>query len=345
MRIIKFLLKFLLLTTLVLVVALYASREVLLFIARTKLESGLELARDVHREQQYATECMKKGGRANSAGKVHQTQLRFVNDNEFVVEAVCHRFEFTPIEVDRWQLPRMVHPKPGQSGLVWDEAPGSAADVQASTPAAINVQSLNRTSSVAVRDGVIYQQWQATEVPAGTGPKSECASFGYQCCDLKYQQGVGEQMDQILDCPKSCYESCVDRPVVLSFNTQPVYDTMSRTLDVSSGQTVTFHYTVSANQNNAFGEGSFAEASLMEKITYFGSVLMGAEEKTGSLITVTLDFGDGQKKILADEQGEVTHQYQCTQSNCQYQAQIMVENQEGIQSYQGERSQVKIKVR
>ncbi len=333
MRILKFILKSFLILALVLAVTALITREVLLILAMQRVASGLKETREIQTTQKYSSECMSKGSNSDGRGAVYQTQLRFIDDNQFAVEVVCNQFELDPIQVSTTELPILVTHQTGQSGLVWgEEASG------------INLECFGRTASVQIENGVVSRSLSAYVVETGTGPKSQCSSFGYQCCDTKQQKGKGSQLTDVLDCPKTCFESCADRPLILSFNTDPYYDTLSRQLEVSSGQPVTFSYNVSPNQKDSFAGMYQEESDWIERNIYLASKLFSQKNEDDEGVTVTIDFGDGEQASFQTMQAQKQHEYECNRNQCEYTASLNVENKLGIKSISDLHSQIKIKV-
>ncbi len=335
MRILKFILKSFLILAIVLVIVGLISREVMLIIGMQRIASNLKEMRDIASSQRYASECMGKGSNASRRGYVHQTQLRFVDDNEFVVEAVCNQFELDPIQISEAKVPRLVKHEKGQSGLVWNPE-GTAG---------INLSCLGRTVSVQVKDAIVSQSFSSYPVETGSGPKSQCDSFGYTCCDTKHQKGAGVQLTDVVDCPKSCHETCLDRPLILSFNTQPYYDTLTRKLKIKSNQSVVFSYSVSPNQEDSFAGVFQEESDWIERHIYLMSMLLSLhKDQEEEKVEVTIDFGDGTQETFKTLQAQKEHQYTCSRGECEYLAKLKIVNSSGIESASDEQSQIKINV-
>lgn len=333
MRIIKILLTTLIGLLIILAVGAILTRELLLLTGLKRVQASLKLVRDIDRDQQYATECMTKGSLRDDEGRVHRTQLRFVGDQQYVIEVICNQFRMSPIEVEQVELPRWVTHQLGQSGLVWG-----------SETAGLNLECLGRTGSVVIKDGYLSTSLHETEVEAGAGPTSECGSFGYQCCDLTYQQGVDHQLTTVQDCPKSCYQTCSDRPLILSFTTLPYYNKFDRTLEISAGTEVTFSFTVSPNQQDYFSGMYPEEMDWIERTVYtVGSVFdrSNTQQQAGSVV---LDFGDGEQATTDKLKDKLTHTYQCSRARCEYQALLTVTNSAGINSLQDKPARITVVV-
>ncbi|MEA2056606.1 MAG: hypothetical protein U9O78_02765 [Patescibacteria group bacterium] len=334
MRVLKFLLKSFLIIAIIVSGSALATREILLILAMRKVSVGLKEVKEIHNQQRYASDCMRKGSNSRDRGLIHQTQLRFISNNEFAVEVICNQFELNPIEVSRSKLPTLVRHQVGQSGLVWNQA-----DL-----VGINLECVRRTASVQVENGLTSYNLSEFEVPVGSGPKSQCQSFGYSCCDIRYQQGEGKQLADVYDCPKSCYQNCLDRPLILSFNTQPYYDTLKRTVEISSGQPVTFSYNVSPNQKDSFVGMYEEESDWLERNIFLFSKIFLFDKQEEPSVKVIIDFGDGEKTNFQTMQAQKQHAYVCASGQCQYIATLKIVNQDGIRSTNDLHSQIKVVV-
>jgi len=179
MRIIKAFITSLLIIAIVCGTIFFTAREVLLVMATNGVKQSLVLIRDVQQEQMYATECMSKGSERDTLGNIHYTQLRFTDLNSFVVEVICNGMEHSPIELAAVDLPPLVYHEVGQSGVRWGEDAG------------LNFTCLNRVGSTSIIEGMVNNSLKPTQVALTQGPASQCESYGYQCCDIDFQQGDG----------------------------------------------------------------------------------------------------------------------------------------------------------
>ncbi|MBU0974754.1 hypothetical protein KKD03_03585, partial [Patescibacteria group bacterium] len=134
-----------------------------------------------------------------------------------------------------------------------------------------------------------------------------------ECCQDVSQTGVGDKITGLVDCEKTCYSSCATRPVILSFNSNPLFDPQLRSLTVSSEDTVEFTYVADAG-----------------KATTVGGVL---------------DFGDGKKLPISGFAGQSSHTYSCTRASCEYIVRLVLEDNWGVESAETNISKIKIIVR
>ena len=330
MRIIKAFITSLLIIAIVCGTIFFTAREVLLVMTTSKIKQSLVLIRDVQQEQMYATECMSKGSSRDTSGNIHYTQLRFIDLNSFVVEVICNGMEHSPIELAAVDLPPLVYHEVGQSGLRWSEDAG------------LNFTCLNRVGSISVIDGMVYTSLKPTQTASTQGPPSQSESYGYECCDVDFQQGDGKAITAALDCPQTCYASCLDRPLILSFSTQPYYDKLTRTLQVNRGQSVIFSYTVSPNQEVSFN-GFYDESDQIEKTIAMIEMVFNPPQPEDE-VEVIIDFGDGQQEEFSSLRGQVEHQYDCAIDICLYTAKLKVIKQNGIESLDSLQNTIKVQV-
>lgn len=336
MRIFKLILKSVGIMALILVLAGLASREILLIVSLDRLKDSLKLVKEISKTQARSSECMSRGSVRGENGMVHQTQLRFLDSNEFVIEVVCNQFPLSPIKISDGSLPMLVQKEKGYSGVIWNsENPG------------LNIFVLGRVAAVYVNEeGFVRTQLKPSVKNFHPGPSSECSSYGYACCDANSQAGAGKQQTLVLDCPKTCFEKCEDRPLVLSFLTQPYYDKMTRLLEVSPGTEVKFNYTISPSQDDIFAVSSLSQdADFVEKSIYKISKFIEPKKHKEQQVQVVVNFGDGERQTVTDLQGQVSHVYTCNKSQCKYKAQLTAINKVGVKSVQDLDSTINILVK
>ncbi len=158
------------------------------------------------------------------------------------------------------------------------------------------------TAVVKVENKNISSGWSAPQTFAAN-PASTCTGYGYTCCQDQSQQGSGTLYDQATDCPRTCFPSCINRPVVLSFASDPFADGAARIAQIRSGEQVTFSYVVSS-------------------------------EITKNL-QVTLNYGDGASDQFHDITGTMAHTYMCksaTNSPCIFTANVHIVDQNAVTS-------------
>ncbi len=308
-----------------------ATREVLLLVALSRVKQSLSQVREVDLNQSYLTECMNRGANRDERGRIHHTQLRFIDQNNYVLEVICNSMEHNPIEFGQGKLPKLVTHQIGQSGMRWG---GNAG---------LNFYCLNRVGSLSVIEGIYKTSLKPSLVAGYIGPTSYCESYGYQCCDPTTQVGEGEVVSEALDCPQTCHRLCLDRPLILSFSTQPYYNRITRTLEVTHNQDITFSYVVAPDQEASF---IFYEETddPVESMIIMVEALFVKKPKE-DLLTVILDYGDGQKEEFSGLRGQVQHVYQCHQAECDFEASIKVIKENGVESLDAIQNQIMVKVK
>ena len=175
----------------------------------------------------------------------------------------------------------------------------------------IDLSSFIRTKALVAKDGIIILDGENGFI--GAGPTTSCNGYGYECCLDTSQIGVGSKITGLVDCEKNCYSSCANRPIILSFNSNPLLDPRKRSLSISSGETVEFTYVADAGK--------------------------------ATTVAGVLDFGDGKKLPVTGLVGQSSHTYSCTRSSCEYVAKLTLEDNWGISSADTSTSKIKVIVR
>lgn len=286
--------------------------------------------RDLDQQQAYAAECGSKGSSRDERGRVHFTQLRFLDDSNFVVEAICNQMEHAPIEITQASLPPFVSRELGKSGWRWPEA------------GVIHFSLYKREYAVLVADETIDTIYKRAPAVEGSGPPGACVSFGYRCCDSNIQQGVGSLATTALDCPEQCYADCEDRPLILSFSTQPYYNKLDRVLEIKAKEPVVFSFVVSPNQEASFAGYIDSDDPIENSIA---TIEMLFTKETEEVLQVTLDFGDNEQELFTGSRGQVQHQYQCAANECLFEATLKVVKDGRIESVGGPQNVIKVRVR
>lgn len=304
MRVIRFLLSAFLILGVVGTVGGLITREILLQLGVGTIKNSLSVMRRSSGgggATAYIQQCQQKGVIvAPGESYIGSLQLRFTSSTEYVVEVVCGTFVLDPIQIETKELPPFVKKVVGSSGITWGTGRSGVV-----------LEVLGRRMSVGIENELTFTE-NGVAANLGTGPRTACAGYGFQCCQAETTVGQGEQLSGVTDCPRTCFTTCRARPVVLSFVTQPFYDQATRTLEVKTSEQVEFAFVTSAGAS--------------------------------PLVTVTVDFGDGQNQQLNTLTGSASHTYSCTRASCEYQAKISVVDGDGIEAVGTPLTMIKIKV-
>lgn len=287
MRILKFLLKSGLIILGTLVIGALLGREVLLLMGVNQVKSSLTTLRRTELNGDYYQQCIRKGASPIDGELFALLQLRFDSDNHYLLEVLCNQYSFDPIVLKEETLPIFVTKVAGDSGLIWGD------DLSA-----VRLEIFGRQTAVGVKNRKIIRLDHGQAL--GIAPLTTCQGFGFECCQLESELGQGRQLEEARDCPRTCYESCQARPVLLAFRTDPAVVSYGEPLEIRSGQTVTFSYVLDPGQ---------AEA-----------------------VKTIIDYGDGQQEEMLAVEAQVSHTYQCQQTACEYQVKLMAENEFGVET-------------
>lgn len=325
MRIIKSLLTFTVMIGLFCVVGILVIREIVLAVGVNQVTSSMKALKQIEAKGQYVNDCLSKGSTPVDGEEILTLQLRFTSDTEYVTEVVCSQFTLDPINIDTVKLYPMVKKLPGNSGIIWGDYLSG-----------VHLSALGRQGVVYVEDRVINNNYrEVVGLEIETDPVASCGGYGFKCCQDGFEQGIGDQLVGVTDCPKACYASCQERPVVLSFNSQPFFDTKTRRVSIASGQTVTFSYVVSDSQEDSFSveDVGKSDAVAYTVLSVAEKVLeKGPEEKPTQEALVVVDFGDGQQEVVSELQGTVNHAYTCSKTSCLYKVTARARNSLGVES-------------
>lgn len=284
----------------------------------------------------FASQCSEQF----SYSQDYSTQIRFTSEKEYNLEILCADFTSTPIVLASKKLPPLLYKKSFATGFFIGNN---------SSPTFIKLVIFDRSSLLYTDDNKIHSSYfDKPDLDYEQGPFSSCQSHGYQCCSLDLQSGMGNQIESVIDCPKSCYESCLQRPNVLSFNSQPPFDDLNRLLVINSGETVAFSYILGNGKVDVF-EGQIDKSTHETFLEKLQTVFYKAkkDQKNNQIafpLKVMIDFGDGEFFSSENTQDSFDHVYSCQNSLCYFQAKITVEDARGVLSANDELTKITIKV-
>jgi hypothetical protein len=301
------------------VISFFVAREVLLYWGYSSLKNSLASMREVRRQESYVYTCLQRGSDGDGTESVVTLQLRFDSSSEYILEAVCQGFSMSPIEISRQELPPYVLKLPGTSGFHAnsDEYQGVtltafAAELEAlGSQLRLDLSRLIKQRTI-VYDGQRLEMMSGGELDLASGPITSCEGYGFNCCQLESEMGVGDQISGLSGCEKTCFSRCERRPVVLSLNTNPFTDAQTRTLSVTAGEPVEFIYV--------------------------------ADDVGRDTIKARFDFGDGETQEVDGRNNRVSHTFTCSRSSCSYIVSLSLENEMGIPSIPTRVSELKVVV-
>lgn len=339
MRILKLFFTSLLILLIVAVVGGLIGREILLSMAVNQIRGAVKEVRSLSIDPTFSQSCLQYGGLPPDAQSLVRTQLRFTSDTEFVLEAVCQSTESLRSTFRTSALPPLVKKGSGQSGFV-----------QGETLHGLTLTALGRTGAVYQDEALVQSSLRYAGDPALTltaGPATVCAGYGYSCCSDTSQLGQGDLQAQALDCPRSCYASCTEKPVVINFNSENTTDSTLRIISLRSGETAQFDYTVSDIRGNLLGTPLLENGgvvSLGTKLMAMVAQVFHRAVAQDSLEKIVIAFGDNQSQDVSDLQGTVQHTYTCTRALCVYNATIQAVTRAGITSTLTDTSKLQVQV-
>ncbi len=142
-------------------------------------------------------------------------QLRFL-----IIENTCWRYivwRASPVEWQRKSLPPLVKKTTGSAGFFYNF---TSQDITGE----LTIELWGHQKLVYAEGKRTCQIWGSTQLRAAK-PASVCAAHGLFCCDAELEVGDGELNSRgVTDCPGRCYQACLQRPLLLSLQTDPFAD-------------------------------------------------------------------------------------------------------------------------
>lgn len=332
MRILKFFFLALIWILVIGSLVFFVGREIILFLGVNAITSDyIALSR-----KNYGKWCVDQF----AYGQDYSTQIRFTSDKEYNLEVVCADFVASPILIEKKKLFPLLIKKSFGSGFVIDER---------KLPFVVELNVLGRSARVYAEDSQIHFSYLGVpDLDYDQGPVSACQSHNYQCCSLDLQSGLGKQLNSVNDCPKSCYESCLLRPVFLSFNSNPQFQEADRLVELLNGDTLTLSYVLGNGKGDVFSGqiNKNVETPLLERLQaiFVGKTNTTVEQQITLPVTIKIDFGDGEIWESTTFQDSVDHIYRCQTQTCYFQVQILAQDAKGVLSVDNEATKMVVKV-
>lgn len=289
MRVVLLLLKTFAFIAGIVALVFFGGREVLLLMTKYQIQNEVEKLRaGTKSNNEYAVTCTKMFSITEQVYALSAVQLRFTSDQQYQVEVMCVQRESDPIVLHQGSLPPFVEKVPGSSGLLfpYNQLANSYIDIRV----------YGRNMRLQFRDSGASTKPQT--------PIAVCAGWGYHCCDPITSVPSGSIVPgQVLDCPGGCFSVCKQRPLILSFRSDPQAKYETRTVNVKRNQAVVNFSVIASNPG-----------------------------VTGGVKRVELDYGDGTKDTFSKEQVSISHTYVCTSSVCSYAAKVVAYDADSITS-------------
>lgn len=225
-------------------------REVVLFIASWQIRNELRnLSSIAQQPGAFINQCRAKGAIEGSLGTL---QIRFLDQNRYVVEVECKEFPLDPIVASQGKFLPLVTKGTGSAGIVYGMPRSGVA-----------VGMLGRWWTVGNEAEQSFMvPWR--EAQLGVSPSSTCEGYGYQCCQPDVAFGQGARYPQATDCSRDCFQRCQARPLVLALSSDPFPDTQ-RVVHARPQETVTFSFIASHTKDRKvkatiqYGDGASEE--------------------------------------------------------------------------------------
>ena len=310
----------------------FVGREFFLLTAKSSLKSAYKTI-----SKGYSSSCFEEFGE----NQEYWTQIRFTSNKDYNLEVVCENFEQQPVLIEAKRLPIFVSKSSATSGLILGKD---------NYPSYLDLSSFGRSITIYIEDSNFAATYlEKPDLDYTVGPASECAAVNNKCCSLDVQGGQGELFTGAIDCPKSCYNSCLQRPILLSFNSSPALNE-SRSVTVKSGEELEFSYVISETDEDVFegqisAEEAAAEDTLFKKIKNLFEETQAIDSSKASLpIKTRIDYGDGSFEEFDGLQQSSVHMYTCNSNLCFYEAKLSSTDANGVVSTETDLAKILVKV-
>lgn len=268
----------------------FGGREIVLYWAAAQVAADVRILTIVQRWREAADQC----SRPLAEGQVFDAfQLRFLDDRTYNMEVHC--LSLQPAVRETKTLPPMVRKTTGSAGFYYNY-------VTQELSGEVTLELLGQKKIVFANGDRGQQSWGSTALRTSL-PASVCKAHGLRCCDAVQEIGIGElHSGGVTDCAATCYQSCQQRPILLSLQTDPPVDYEQRRLPL---------------------QGTSA-------LVLFNFVF---DDRESPIEKVVIDHGDGTMQELAGKRnGQFSKEYSCPTANCRFAVRVWAVDQRGIES-------------
>lgn len=332
MRILKFFFLALIWILIIGSLVFFLGREIILFFGASALKHDYKTLL----QKNYSKLCVNQFAYSQD----YSTQIRFTSNKEYNLEVVCVDFSSSPILVEKRKLLPLLFKESFSSGFIIDER---------KLPFSVRLGILGRSINVYAEDQSIHSSYLGSpDLDYERGPITSCQAHNYRCCSTDLQSGLGEQITEVNDCPKSCYESCLLRPIFLSFNSSPAFEEFNRLVELSAGEAITLSYVLANGKGDVFSGqiNKNIKTPLLEQLQTIFSDKKDSELGADITLPVTIkiDFGDGETWESTNFQDTIDHVYVCQTKTCYFQIHITAQDSKGVLSVDNEATKLMVKV-
>jgi hypothetical protein len=276
-----------------------------------ELRSALRLVANLAQEPKHYQECQQLSESDIFAIKRYPLvayQLRFTSPTAFVVEAVCSGSSKPTVEVNSKILPSGSHVVAG-TGV---EVPIKTEPEDAQFVVVVGEEVM----TYGFKDGEVFSSESEAHYELATGeqPQTTCEGVGLVCCDAQKQVGLGEQQTNVSNCPQTCFASCMNRPQVTLFNSDPPATSLDRQVDLTrSNSTLRISYRID-DPDNTIG-------------------------------SVDVDWGDGEGVSGLPAKHTLDHTYTCLSQQCAYRVVLSAQDTTGLDLLDGRLNWLEVRVK
>ncbi len=276
-----------------------------------EIRSALRLVDNLAQEPKHYEQCQDKTKDdlfANKRYPLSAYQLRFTSPTSFVVEAVCSGASRPTVLVKAKNLP---------FGSQVISGTGAEVPIKTEPADAQFVVAVNKAQVLyGFKDGEVFTDDSEieTEVAIGAQPQTTCKGVGKVCCSAQKQVGSGQLESSVSDCPSTCFDSCMNRPVVTLLNSDPPATSLDRLVTLTK-----------------------ADNSL--RISY------RIDDPDNTIKSVDVDWGDGQEASGLPAKHMLEHEYICASSQCAYRVTLSAQDTTGLDLLDGRLNWLDVQVK
>lgn len=273
---------------------------------------AVSTAKQMARKPSHAEQCLI--GEATEEYPLSGYQVKFENDTDFVVEALCASSVKGPFEVSRHTLRFGVKKAPSFSGILFSTLGGENSEARMVFQLGYASWLLEAGSSARV-EMKPFMGKEFNYLPGNAAAKASCEGWGYKCCNPLTQVGVGVTVaEKIVSCNDSCYTTCLERPSILVFTTESDLNPSTREISLKKPNTsLIFSYSV--------------------------------QDIDSESLLVSIDYGDGQFATSTNQTDQFSHMYECAKDFCSFPVKLTVTDSDNLENSRTRISDITVQIR
>ena len=175
-------------------------------LATQQLNLSVKRLQNLALKDRFNGACAGSQTTSSNNTAVSAYQIRFVNESDYVLEAICSRIGGGTVEVGSRSLPTGVTKTAG-SGLIWPVQDVAGGTYESKSAITIASEDLSKVISLEEKLKISSGNKVASLIPGPNAPATTCEGWGLQCCPDAGFVGEIQFANPIINQRTSCFHT------------------------------------------------------------------------------------------------------------------------------------------